>query len=63
MILLDTDHLSVFLDERDSRHQSLNRRMEAAENEIACTVVSIEEMLRGWLAICVVRAFGSVRRT
>jgi hypothetical protein len=26
MILLDTDHLSVFTDERDPRHELLNRR-------------------------------------
>jgi tRNA(fMet)-specific endonuclease VapC len=51
MILLDTDHLSVFTDERDPRHGLLNRRMEAAAEPIACTVVSVEEVLRGWLAI------------
>jgi len=51
MILLDTDHLSVFLDERDRRHKLLNARLEAAANEIACTIVSVEELLRGWLAI------------
>jgi tRNA(fMet)-specific endonuclease VapC len=51
MILLDTDHLSVFTDERDSRHALLNTRMEAATEQIACTIVSVEEMLRGWLAI------------
>jgi tRNA(fMet)-specific endonuclease VapC len=51
MILLDTDHLSVFTDERDSRHPLLNSRMEAAAEQIACSIVSVEEMLRGWLAI------------
>lgn len=51
MILLDTDHLSVFTDERDPRHALLNTRMEAASDQIACTIVSIEELLRGWLAI------------
>jgi tRNA(fMet)-specific endonuclease VapC len=51
MILLDTDHLSVFMDERDSRHESLNRRMDAAAEQIACTIVSVEEILRGWLAV------------
>jgi tRNA(fMet)-specific endonuclease VapC len=51
MILLDTDHLSVFTDERDPRHELLNARMEAAAEQVACTVVSVEEVLRGWLAI------------
>jgi len=51
MILLDTDHLSVFTDERDPRHEPLHKRMASATEPIACTVVSVEEMLRGWLAI------------
>ncbi len=51
MILLDTDHLSVFTDERDPRHVLLNMRMEAATEPIACTIVSVEEVLRGWLAV------------
>ena len=51
MILLDTDHLSVFTDERDPRHGLLNGRMEAAAEQVACTIVSVEEVLRGWLAI------------
>jgi tRNA(fMet)-specific endonuclease VapC len=51
MILLDTDYLSVFTDERDPRHELLNARMEAAGEPVACTIVSVEEVLRGWLAI------------
>jgi tRNA(fMet)-specific endonuclease VapC len=51
MILLDTDHFSVFTDEREARHALLNRRLEAATEPIACSIVSVEEMLRGWLAI------------
>jgi predicted nucleic acid-binding protein len=51
MILLDTDHLSVFTDERDPRHERLHKRMEAATEPVACTMVSVEEVLRGWLAI------------
>ncbi len=51
MILFDTDHLSVFTDERDPRHELLNGRMEAAAEPVACTVVSVEEIVRGWLAI------------
>jgi tRNA(fMet)-specific endonuclease VapC len=51
MILLDTDHLSVFMDERNARHGPLNSRMEAAAEQVACTIVSVEEVLRGWLAV------------
>ena len=47
MILLDTDHLSVFTDERDPRHGRLNRCMETASDQVACTIVSVEEMLCG----------------
>ena len=51
MSLLDTDHFSVFTDERDSRHGLLNSRMEAAAEQVACTIVNVEEVLRGWLAV------------
>jgi tRNA(fMet)-specific endonuclease VapC len=51
VILLDTDHLSVFTDERDPRHGLLNSRMEAAAQQVACTIVNVEEVLRGWLAV------------
>src|ERR1017187_4750025 len=29
----------------------LNTRMEAAAEQVACTILSVEEVLRGWLAI------------
>ncbi len=51
MILLDTDHLSVFTDERDPRHELLNSRMEAATEQVACTIVKVGEVLRGWFAL------------
>lgn len=51
MILLDTDHLSVFLDERDPRHRLLDARLDAAAEQVACSIVSVEETLRGWLAV------------
>lgn len=50
MILLDTDHFSVFFDQRDPRHILLVRHLEDAEDDVACPIVSVEEMLRGWLA-------------
>jgi len=51
MILLDTDHLSVFTDERDPRHGRLHSRMEAATEPVTCSIVGVEEILRGWLAV------------
>jgi predicted nucleic acid-binding protein len=51
MILLDTDHFSVFLDERDLRHPRLNARLQATADTVACSIVSVEEILRGWLAV------------
>jgi tRNA(fMet)-specific endonuclease VapC len=51
MILLDTDHFSVFTDERDPRHGRLHARLEAAAEPVACTIITVEEVLRGWLAL------------
>jgi tRNA(fMet)-specific endonuclease VapC len=51
MILLDTDHFSVFTDERDPRHRLLSTRLETLTEPVACTIVSVEEVLRGWLAV------------
>jgi len=51
MILLDTDHLSVLLDERDPRHDSLNIRAQAANDQVTCTIVNVEEVFRGWIAL------------
>ena len=38
-------------DGRDPRHELLSTRMEAALGPVACTIVSVEELLRGWLAL------------
>ena len=50
MILLDTDHLSILLDERDARHRPLLDRLRDSDDELTIPIVSIEEQLRGWLA-------------
>jgi tRNA(fMet)-specific endonuclease VapC len=52
MIVLDTDHLSV-LEYRDSpRAFELQARLEAeSPTELFTTVVSLEEQMRGWLAL------------
>jgi tRNA(fMet)-specific endonuclease VapC len=50
MILLDTDHFTVFMDDRDRRHELLCSRLDAEGLDAAITIVSVEEVLRGWLA-------------
>ena len=51
MILLDTDHLSVLVDRRDSRHMKLTERLKSSPDQLlAIPIVSVEEQLRGWLA-------------
>jgi tRNA(fMet)-specific endonuclease VapC len=51
MTVLDTDHLSVIADERHSQHVYLKERLESVHGSVACTVVSLEEGLRGWMAV------------
>jgi tRNA(fMet)-specific endonuclease VapC len=51
MILSDSDHLSVLLDERDVRCLSLDERLEKAQDVVALPIVCVEEQLRGWLAM------------
>jgi tRNA(fMet)-specific endonuclease VapC len=52
MILLDTDHLTVLIDDRDSKHLGLKLQIDEANDQlISTTVVSVEEQCRGWLAI------------
>ena len=50
MILLDSDHLSVLLDDRDARSARLSERLDSSQDEAALPIVCIEEFMRGWLA-------------
>ena len=51
MILLDTDHLSVFTFPEHSLHAKLVQRMRGSlDQDFAIPVISVEEQLRGWLA-------------
>jgi tRNA(fMet)-specific endonuclease VapC len=50
VIFLDSDHLSVLLDTRDSRCLPLRARLQNAGDTPALPIVAIEEQLRGWLA-------------
>ncbi|HEY2250976.1 MAG TPA: type II toxin-antitoxin system VapC family toxin, partial [Planctomycetaceae bacterium] len=52
MILLDTNHLTVLIDDRDAKHVKLRQQFDAVHDDlISTTVVSVEEQCRGWLAI------------
>ncbi len=51
MILLDTDHLTVLRYPEHARSAGLRMRLHAVTTEdIATTVISLEEQARGWLA-------------
>ena len=50
MILLDTDHLSVVGFPGHSQYSNLAQRLQASSEDLATTVVSAEEHMRGWLA-------------
>ena len=49
MLVLDTDHLGEF-DDASAAGARLNERLLASGQELAATIVSVEEQLRGWLA-------------
>ena len=51
MILLDTDHINV-LQSRAPQAAALTENMDAsADQDFATTVITIEEQMRGWLAV------------
>lgn len=49
MIVLDTDHFSVLLQGKVPAQQ-LQSRLDSAQEPLAITIVSVEELMRGWLA-------------
>ena len=51
MIVLDTDHLSL-LQRRDAPAAfALQARLEAVSDDVVTTVITLEEQMRGWLAV------------
>src|SRR5688500_11060473 len=50
MILLDTDHLSILADRRQSLRTGLLQRLDIAGDFPVVPVIAIEEQFRGWLA-------------
>jgi tRNA(fMet)-specific endonuclease VapC len=50
MIVLDTDHLSEFQKGSTPAARHLRNRLETSGETVATTIVSCEELMRGWLA-------------
>ena len=51
MILLDSNHFSILLDERDRLHLPLHNRLNQVIDDVAIPIVVVEETMRGWLAL------------
>lgn len=51
MIVLDTDHLTIFAQGRSAEAQRLFDRLTDWGEPFGTTVISVEEQLRGWLAL------------
>ena len=51
MKILDTDHVSEFLLGTSPAAQRLFRRLDQSTEPVAITIVSIEELMRGWLSL------------
>ena len=52
MIILDTDHISVLQHRRSPQAACLTRRLSMSpDRDILTTVVTVDEQMRGWLAM------------
>lgn len=61
MILLDTDHVNVLKYPDHPRFASLTTQLNSsADQDVATTVITVEEQMRGWLAW--INRSGDVRR-
>ena len=50
MIVLDTDHVTELLKGTAPAAVALSHTIDACDAEVATTIVSIEEIMRGWMA-------------
>ena len=50
MILLDTDILSIVQRAEGLAYEKVVERLDSANEEVAVTIVSFEEQMRGWLS-------------
>lgn len=55
MLVLDTDHLVEYQRGSSAESRRLKERLDAAAEPYATTIITVEEMMRGWMA--------AVRRT
>ena len=51
MIVLDTDHLTVIQRQSEPAYSILRDRLRHTSAPIGTTIVSVEEQMRGWLAV------------
>lgn len=51
MIVLDTDHLTVIQRQSEPAYAVLHSRLHQASDTVCTTIVSVEEQMRGWLAV------------
>lgn len=51
MMILDSDHFSEFIKGTSSASRALRQRLEACSEPVAVTIVTAEELMRGWLAL------------
>jgi len=50
VIVLDTDVLSLIQRADGPAYDRLVQRLDAADDEVAVSIISFEEQMRGWLA-------------
>jgi tRNA(fMet)-specific endonuclease VapC len=50
MLVLDTDHLTEFQKGTSPEAHRLKQRLDASAETYATTIVSVEEIMRGWMA-------------
>lgn len=50
MLVLDTDHLTEYQKGTSVEARRLKQRLDAATDAFSTTIVSVEEIMRGWMA-------------
>jgi len=50
VIILDTDLLTIIQRAESQEYENLVDRLDAADDDVAVSIVSFEEQMRGWLA-------------
>jgi tRNA(fMet)-specific endonuclease VapC len=50
VLILDTDHLAEFQKGTSADAQRLKQRLDQTDESFATTIITVEEVMRGWLA-------------